>query len=70
MDRKDWIILPQETTLKELNEEESYAKLLVLMHEFEEERGHSLTDKQADALKRVVASLIEARARVRSYQDE
>jgi len=74
MDRKDWLALPEASDLKELSEEESYARLLVLMREapaiIEQGRGCRLTDKQTRAIERFVAGLIESKARIRYRQDE
>ena len=68
MDRKD--VLPQKVNAKELTEEESYAKLLVLKRELDKERGRSLTDQQASVLQAIIESLIDARARIKCYEDE
>jgi len=74
MDRKDWLALPEEHDLKELGEEESYAKLLVLMHEapsiIEQGRGRRLTDRQTKAIEKLIAGLIESKARIKYYPNE
>ncbi len=74
MGRKDWLVLPEESDLRELGEEESYAKLLVLMHKapaiIEQGRGRRLTDKQTRAIERFIAGLIESKARIRYYKNE
>lgn len=74
MNRKDWLVLPHESALEVLSVEESYAKLLVLMREapglIESSRGCRLNDKQARAIQRFIAALIESNARVRCCQDE
>jgi len=73
MDMKDWLVLPEEADLKELGEEESYAKLLVLMREapaiIEQGRGRRLTDKQTRAIEKFIAGLIESKARIRYHED-
>ena len=70
MNVKDWLVLPQRGKPQELSEDQSYPKLLEFMHELDKERGHSLTDKQVNALQAVVQSLIDARARITYYEDE
>lgn len=70
MNVEDWIVLLQPDKPMGLSEEKSYPKLIEMMREFEEERGHSLTDKQVDALQSIILSLIEAGACLTYYQDE
>ena len=67
IDMKDWIVVPQRGKPRELSADESYPKLLELMQDIEKERGHSLTDKQVNALEAFVQSLVDARARIRYY---
>jgi hypothetical protein len=67
---KDWIVLPQRGKPKGLSEDQSYPKLLKLMRDLDKERGHSLTDKQVNALQAVIQSLIYARARITYYEDQ
>jgi hypothetical protein len=67
MDVKDWIALPQQVKPKGLSEEESFEELVKMMWELDKERGRSLTDKQVDALKKVIKGLIQARACVTYY---
>jgi len=70
MNLKDWIALPQQSKPKGLSEEESFEELVKLMWALDKERGHSLTDKQVGALKKVIKGLIQARACVTYYEDE
>jgi hypothetical protein len=70
MNTKDWLVLPQRGKPKELSEDQSYPKLLMLMRELDKERGHDLTDKQVNALQAVIKSLIDARACIIYYEDE
>ena len=70
MNNKDWIVLPQRGKAKGLSAEQSYPKLLELIRDLDKERGHSLTDKQVNALVAVIQSLIDAGACVRYYEDE
>lgn len=67
---RDWLVIPQQGKPRGLSEEESYPKLLELMRELDGERGHILTDKQVDALKNVIAGLIDAGACLTYYEDE
>lgn len=70
MNRQNWIVLPHRNDVKRLTADESYAKLLGLKHELDKERGHTLNDKQVNALQAVIEGLIEARACVSYYEDE
>lgn len=68
MDLKDWLFVPQRRQPRALNEDQSYPKLLELIRDLDKERGHLLTDKQVDALRAVLISLIDAGARVSYYE--
>lgn len=70
MNMKDWLVLPHRGKPKGLSEGQSYPKLLELMQELDKERGHSLTDKQVNALQAVIESLIDAGARITYFEDE
>ncbi len=70
MNLKGWLVLPQRGKPKGLSAEQSYPKLLELMRELDNERGHLLTDKQVNALQAVVQSLIDAGARITYYEDQ
>lgn len=70
MNVKDWITLPQPNKPRELSQDESFEELVKMMWELDKERGYSLTDKQVNALKRVIKGLIQARACVTYYKEE
>jgi hypothetical protein len=68
IDMKDWLVMPQRGRPQQLDEDQSYPKLLELIEDLEKERGHLLTDKQVDALRAVLLSLIDVGARVSYYE--
>ena len=70
MNMKDWLVLPKRGKPKRLSEEQSYPKLLELMRDLDNERGHLLTNKQVNALQAVIQSLIDARACITYHEDE
>ena len=70
MNLRGWIARPQQVKPRGLSEEESFEELVKMMWELDRERGHSLTDKQVIALKKVIKGLIQARACVTYYEDE
>lgn len=67
---KGWLFLPQLGKPRRLSEEQSYPRLVELMHELDKERGNLLTDKQVNALQAVIQGLIDARARIMYYEDQ
>ncbi len=70
MDTTGWIVMPKRGKPQELTPTQSYPKLVELMQDVDTERGHLLTDKQANALQAVIKSLIDAGACVTYYDDE
>jgi hypothetical protein len=70
MDMKNWLVLPQRGKKHELSEEQSYPVLLELMRDLDKERGHLLTNKQANALQAFIQSLIDSRARITYYENQ
>jgi hypothetical protein len=70
MDIKGWIVLPKHGKPQELSQAQSYPKLVELIQDVDAERGHMLTDKQANALQAVIRSLIDVGACVTYYDDE
>lgn len=70
MNMKDWIVLPQRARTKGLSAEQSYPRLLELIRDLDKERGHSLTDKQVNALVAVIESLINVGACVTYYDEQ
>ena len=70
MDMKDWIIMPQQGRPRKLSGDQSYPKLLEMIHDLDKERGHLLTDKQVNALQAFVQSLIDSKASITYYENK
>jgi len=70
MDMKNWIIVPQQGKPQKLSEDQSYPKLLELIHDLDKERGHLLTDKQVNTLQAFIQSLTDSRARITYYENK